>query len=166
MTDDEDRFPPSRHHFKKEEPEPEPESITPAIHHVIQPMPTTLLREDTFGLIKKAPRVINVPGPANARLETPLSSGFKDVDITASDTVPYTMKFISLNNGRTWYEVYKTSVEVREFNYGSQHFYLPILHCADQHTVYGRLHDTSDGAIRSILYKKVDAKELLPDGTE
>ena len=144
------------------------EALPPSRHHVVPKMSRGIVRKDTFDFIKENPRMFApmkpLPGPLNAKPVDRLpDAGFAEINVTEAKTVPYTMKFISLNGGRTWYETYKVHVEVRQFNYDMQVFYMPILHLSDAHPVYGKLYDSSDKAIKSILYKKVNAKELVPD---
>lgn len=155
-------LPPSRHNFKRDNNEPIPEPPPAKRSIPVQPMSSKVLRQDTHAFMMKIERPYPVP-PANAKPAPTPDADFAEIDITKFKTVPYQMKFITLNGGRTWYEVYKVSVEVRQFNYGSQAFFMPILHLADGHPVYGKLHDSSDKAIKSILYKKVNAKELVHD---
>jgi len=159
MTDDvaDDVLPPSR---LDKIPKPSYRKSTPVI-----PLSPKIMRQGTFELVKKLERAYPAPPQnsvlvANKPAELP-DAGMAEISITDANTVPYTMKFISLNGGRTWYETYRISTEIRQFNYGAQVLFLPILHLADQHAVYGRLYDSSDKAIKSILYKKVNAKELV-----
>lgn len=165
MDAEDEPMPPSRHNFKRE-PEPEPEPSKSVVYHAV-PEPITfgmVKRQDTFDMIKKrTPRVFPAPPQQAKPLVVEKPPDFEvDVEVANTPTVPYTMKFISLDGGRTWFEAYKTTVQVRQFKYGEQTLWLPLLRYGDARDMaYGELYPTSDKAIKSILYKKVNAKELL-----
>ncbi len=128
------------------------------------PFSPSVMRQGAFEFVKKTERVYPVLPLNAAPVPKPQSDDPFEIDIHTANTVPYTMKFISLDAGRSWHEAYKIHVEVRQFTYNELTLYMPILHRSDSDVVYGRLYDTSDRAIKSIFYKKVNAKELIDAG--
>lgn len=122
-------------------------------------------RKDNFKIAQEKDRVVIPPFnalPHGKHIVTVNS----ELEKILKDTVPYPLKMVSLD-GKFWVEAVRITITVKQTTLNDTTYHQPILHYGDMRSVVvGNLYSIFADAVQSILFKRLEAREIIEDMEE